>query len=132
MDSHQAEWLFAAQPLSVPQARKLIAHTLRDLPEEALEVVLLLSTELVTNAVQHGAHPVNVHVGWDAEGVRVEVTDPAPERPIVQAMDLDALKGRGLILVDGLSSDWGVQKGNPGKTVWFALHTPPDPGKLAR
>jgi anti-sigma regulatory factor (Ser/Thr protein kinase) len=119
-----AEWLFAAQPQSVPQARGLIAHSLHQLPDEPLEVVLLLASELMSNAVLHGTGSVGLRLGWDGESVRVEVTDQSPEVPAVQSLDHDALGGRGLLLVDGLSSDWGVLTGESGqgKTVWFTLH----------
>ena len=48
-----------------------------------------------------------------------EAEDQSPQWPVVQAMDRDALKGRGLILVDGLSSGWGVLAQETGKSVWF-------------
>ena len=125
MELRRTEWLFEAQPRSVPQARKLIARSLAHLPDESLEVVLLLASELMANAVQHGTGPIGVHLGWDSADVRLEVTDQSPEVPVVQSLGLDALNGRGLRLVDGLSSEWGVRTGetDEGKTVWFTLRT---------
>jgi len=117
----RADWVFEAEARSVPQVRTLIAQTLHDLPPESLEVVLLLTSELVTNAVRHGTGPVGVALAWGDGGVRVEVEDQSHEWPVVQAMDRDALNGRGLILVDGLSRGWGVLAGGTGKTVWFTL-----------
>ena len=102
------------------RARKLIAQKLLGLPEESLDVVLLLTSELVTNAVGHGSGPMGLHVAWGDGTVRVEVHDQSPERPVVRAaVDRDSFNGRGLILVDGLSSGWGVLAGGTGKTVWF-------------
>jgi len=121
MGLRRADWVLAAEPGSVTRARTLIAQTLHDLPDESLEVVLLLTSELVTNAVRHGTGPVGVSVTWGGGSVRVEVEDQSPEWPVVQAMDRDALNGRGLILVDGLSRGWGVLAGGTGKTVWFTL-----------
>jgi anti-sigma regulatory factor (Ser/Thr protein kinase) len=121
MELRRAEWEFAAEARSVAQARAMIAQRLHDLPDESLEVVLLLASELVTNAVRHGTGPVRVHVAWDDESVRVQVEDQSPEWPAVQTLDSDALNGRGLILVDDLSSGWGVRAGGTGKTVWFTL-----------
>lgn len=120
-----ADWLFAAEPRSVSQARGLIAHSLHQLPDESLAVVLLLASELMSNAVLHGTGSVGLRLGWDGEGVLVEVTDQSPEVPVVQSLDHGALGGRGLLLVDGLSSDWGVLTGESGqgKTVWFTLRT---------
>lgn len=120
-----AEWLFAARPRSVAQARGLIAQSLPQLPEESLAVVLLLASELMSNAVVHGTGSVGLRLGWDGEGVRVEVTDQSPEVPVVQSLDHGALGGRGMRLVDGFSSGWGVLTGESGqgKTVWFTLRT---------
>ena len=123
--SSRAEWLFLAQPQSVPEARRLIALSLHHLPDESLDVVLLLVSELMSNAVLHGTGSVGLHLGWDRAGVRVGVTDQSSEVPVVPSLDLEALGGRGLLLVDELSSDWGVLTGEAGqgKTVWFTLRT---------
>jgi len=121
MGLQRSDWLFEAEARSVSEARTLIAQRLIDLPEESLEVVLLLASELVTNAVSHGTRPVGVRVHWGEGDVRVEVDDWSPEWPVVQLLDRDALGGRGLILVDRLSSGWGVLAGPSGKTVWFTL-----------
>ena len=98
-----------------------MAQTMRDLPDEALETVLLLTSELVTNAVLHGAGPVSVHVAWGEGKLRVEVGDQAPELPVLRPLDAAAPNGRGLLFVDSLSSGWGVLAGDTGKTVWFTL-----------
>jgi anti-sigma regulatory factor (Ser/Thr protein kinase) len=119
--ARQAKWVFPAESGAVPDSRALLAERLQDVPQEALEVVLLLASELVTNAVRHGAGPVAVHVTWDAEGVHVEVADQSPGLPVLRAVDPEAISGRGLILVDGLSSGWGVLGNTRGKIVWFTV-----------
>lgn len=119
--ARQANWVFPAESGVVPDSRALLAERLEDVPPEALEVVLLLASELVTNAVQHGLGPVDVHAMWDAKGVHVEVGDQSPGRPVLKAVDPEALSGRGLILVDGLSSAWGVLGTTTGKVVWFTV-----------
>ena len=54
--------------------------------------------------------------------VRVEITDPDDRLPSMAAPDPDALGGRGLIIVNGLASAWGVEPTTKGgKTVWFEL-----------
>ena len=121
MERHRAEWVLAGDAESVARARTLIAQQVGDLEDEALQTVLLLTSELVTNAVRHGTGPVGVRVAWGDGAVRVEVEDESPEWPVVRAMDRDALNGRGLILVDRLSTGWGVLAGTRGKTVWFTL-----------
>jgi anti-sigma regulatory factor (Ser/Thr protein kinase) len=113
--------VFPAEAMSAAGARTLIARSLADLPRESLEIVLLLTSELVTNAVRHGAGAVGLHVRWGGDDVRVEVEDQSPEWPVMRVADHAALKGRGLVLVDGLSSGWGVVPMGAGKKVWFTV-----------
>jgi anti-sigma regulatory factor (Ser/Thr protein kinase) len=121
MEQQRADWVFPAEVGSVPAARSQITERLADLSEESLEVVRLLTTELMTNAVRHGAGPVLVQVTWGDGEVRVEVEDRSPQRPVVRATDHDASNGRGLRLVDGLATGWGVLPARNGKRVWFTV-----------
>jgi anti-sigma regulatory factor (Ser/Thr protein kinase) len=116
-----ADWVFPAEPRSVSQARLALAETVRELPDEHVEIAVLLTTELVMNAVLHGAGPVRVHAAWGEGSVRVEVDDQSAQLPVLGEMDRTASSGRGLRLVDGLSSAWGVSPRETGKTVWFTL-----------
>ena len=115
------DWVLPAEARSAARARALISQKLADLPAESLEVVLLLTTELVTNAVRHAAGPVGLHVAWSDRDVRVEVEDRSPERPVVRPINREALNGRGLLLVDGLANGWGVRSTDTVKRVWFSL-----------
>ncbi|WP_299033476.1 ATP-binding protein [uncultured Pseudokineococcus sp.] len=120
-----------ADAAEVPRARHLLGEALLawHLDEDAADTALLLTSELVTNAVRHGRPPVHVHAEVLAGGVvRVEVDDasPSPIRP--QDPDLEDLGGRGLQLVEMLSSAWGSrlrdrrhEGGRPVKCVWFEL-----------
>ena len=123
VDRQRADWVLAAETRSIAQARRLVAQRLIDLPDESLDVVLLLTSELVANAIRHGTGPVGVRLTWGDGVVRVEVQDQSPAWPVVQALDRDSLNGRGLILVERLSSGWGVLDGEIGKTVWFTATT---------
>jgi anti-sigma regulatory factor (Ser/Thr protein kinase) len=94
--------------------------------EDAAETAILLTSELVTNALTHGESPVTVAVSWSVEQLRVEVHDrsrylPAPW-PAQIAVDDEA--GRGLLLVDTLASDWGFYRTPGGKAVYFTLECP--------
>jgi PAS domain S-box-containing protein len=90
----------------------------------------LMLSELATNAVQHAAteFEVAITLGALAEGtdgarwVRVAVSDEAPGYPAPEEPAADAPRGRGLLIVESLADAWGVevQRGRPGKTVWFA------------
>jgi len=94
--------------------------------DDATETAILLTSELVTNALVHGESPVTVAVSWSIEQIRVEVHDrsrylPAPW-PANIAVDDEA--GRGLLLVDTLATDWGFYRTPGGKAVYFTLTCP--------
>lgn len=117
----RADWVLDVGGTPVTEARDLLAHTVLGLPGEHVDEVLLLASELVTNAVCHGAAPVLLSVTWGDGSVRVEVADQSPARPVLKTVEWDAPSGRGLLLVDGLASDWGALASGSGKTVWFTL-----------
>jgi hypothetical protein len=93
-------------------------------------------SELVTNAVLHGAPPIRVRVRGTWEHPRVEVIDGSTEPPILpgtQALvgedDLLLTFGRGLNIVARCSSAWGAEIEDDGKVVWFVPATEPSEGK---
>ncbi|WP_106211041.1 ATP-binding protein [Kineococcus rhizosphaerae] len=82
----------------------------------------LVVTELVTNAVRHGAPPARLSLDCAADaGVTIEVSDADPHAPTLRHADPDAVGGRGIALVDVVSADWGVDVRADGKTVWSRL-----------
>ena len=89
----------------------------------AREDLLLVVSELVTNAVQHGAEPIVVTVVRAPERVRVEVTDGAADSsPHSSRVPQDAETGRGLSVVTRLAAAWGWRASpGRGKTVWAEL-----------
>lgn len=85
------------------------------------DTVALLVSEVATNALVHGAGEVRVRVLPQPPGVRVEVADGSgtlPQRRRATAVDEG---GRGIALVEALSSAWGAEATAEGKTVWFEL-----------
>lgn len=87
-------------------------------------VLALLTTEAVTNAVEHGPEDgqVTVEVARGDAGWCVAVTDESPEAPVRLEVDPTAPHGRGVLLIDTLATRWGVQRhGANGKTVWFRV-----------
>ncbi len=121
MGMQSADWVFTAGALSATQARTSIAGWAWDLSDEDREIALLLTSELVTNAVLHGAGPVEVHMVWGEGDLRIEIGDQSPELPVMRAIDVRSPDGRGLHMVEGLSTDWGVSPAGAGKIVWFTL-----------
>lgn len=100
-----------------------------------LEILVLLVSELVTNAVAHADPPVVLRVDVDDERTRVEVTDGAREEPVLRNPPPTALGGRGVMFIDRLSSRWGTSAEEDGvavKAVWFELRHDDVPADLAR
>lgn len=95
-------------------------------PPDVVDDMMLVVSELVTNAVKHGAPPVELTVRSSTEGVTLEVYDAAAGEPTVRTLErLDAPGGgRGLRLVSEVAADWGVHTGPVGKCVWATLACP--------
>ncbi|WP_051776480.1 ATP-binding protein [Kitasatospora phosalacinea] len=90
---------------------------------ELADTAELLASELVTNALVHtGRGAVFDAVLTEASRLRVEVQDGAAQAPARRAAAAEtATSGRGLMLVEALADDWGVQLRADGKTTWFEL-----------
>lgn len=117
---------FPNEPQAVRAARRFAIHALSGHAPELLEVAELLVSELAGNCVRHTDSSFEVTVSADRRRVRVAVSDRGPGEPVVQHVDANAVSGRGLALVEMLSSSWGVRRGRSltgGKAVWFVLDT---------
>jgi serine phosphatase RsbU (regulator of sigma subunit)/anti-sigma regulatory factor (Ser/Thr protein kinase) len=116
-----------AEPTSGAAARRFVQRSLTGVPSdpERLDTVVLLASELVTNAVLHAAAPSEVRLRVRSGRVRLEVHDPSPHLPAPRTRDSDATNGRGMLLVAALADAWGVEPGDGltdfGKTVWVEL-----------
>lgn len=118
-------WQLEAAPRSAPLARRMVSHGLRQAgwSERGVTDAELVTSELISNAVRHGGPPIELGLRVAARWCRIEVSDgsgtPLPasrRRPA-----LDELGGRGLLILDALSSRWGVQPLPAGKRVWVEL-----------
>ena len=108
------------------------------------DVAILLTSELVTNAVTHAtarrgrngraarrggaAEAVLLVIAADDAGLRVDVHDGSVDLPVLAdcPADADAETGRGLLLVTSLSAEWGFHRTPGGKAVYFTLEVQPD------
>ncbi|GHJ40546.1 SpoIIE family protein phosphatase [Streptomyces sp. TS71-3] len=119
---------------SVATARSFVRDTLQgwgltDIADDAV----VLTSELVTNAVVHAGTAAQVLCLRAAEGVRIEVADRYPEREVplqYKPVDMgspDSEGGRGLQLCAALASKWGVEYSRTHKQVWFQLTSPDRP-----
>jgi anti-sigma regulatory factor (Ser/Thr protein kinase) len=108
-----------------PHAARQALVGLTVVPDDRLDAIQLLVTELVTNSVVHaGLRPgeeIELSITRSKAGLRVEVADrgegfdppPPPEDPFAES-------GRGLALVDMISDRWGVAR-NGLTRVWFEI-----------
>ncbi|MCL3861410.1 ATP-binding protein [Actinotalea sp. K2] len=90
----------------------------------ANQVVELLSSELLANAVLHGPEggAIGVRVHHDSGVLRVSVADTGAQPPVVLRQEPTAASGRGMAIVEAMATRWGVEEhGDGGKTVWFEL-----------
>ena len=106
-------------------ARAYLRRRAKLLHPPMLDDALILTSELVTNAVRHGRPAVTLAVQLEPSALIVVVTDTGPELPplVPRTPHPDSPTGRGLVIVDALATRWGVtpQPGSTGKAVWFAL-----------
>ena len=113
----------APKASSVRAARLFAADVLGDdgVESSVIELAVLLVSELVTNAAVHARSGVRITVYVDAHWVRVEVEDEGAGEPVIGTLTPDQVKGRGLAVVDRLSTDWGTDLHDDHKVVWFEI-----------
>lgn len=111
-----------ASPEAAAHARQWITESLTQRGRGDLaDLAQLLTSELVTNAILHAETELTLTLTRPDGGLCVAVSDEDFELPSLGALDPEASGGRGMQLVDDLSSNWGVYVRPAGKTVWFEL-----------
>ncbi len=134
MITARAAAAFPPASRSVATARSFVRDTLQgwgftDLIDDAV----VLTSELVTNAVIHAGTSAEVLCLRSGDSVRVEVADRYPEREIPLQQAHGALRspdregGRGLQLCAALAGRWGVEYTPTHKRVWFQMELPDRP-----
>ncbi|MFE2431510.1 ATP-binding protein [Streptomyces sp. NPDC059373] len=135
---YEGAWRFTAPALdsSVPQARHAVRDLITDrevpVDEVLMHGLLLIVSELVTNAVRHAAllsPEIVVEVAVGTDWVRVAVEDNHPYRPKALQADSADTGGRGLLLVKAITAEAGgmcdvEHIASGGKVVWAALPLP--------
>jgi anti-sigma regulatory factor (Ser/Thr protein kinase) len=104
-------------------ARRIVTDALHLFDREDLvEDATLVVSELVANGVLHARTEISLSVERAGDGIRVAVSDGSPVLPRWGPAALSATSGRGLWLVERLSSSWGVEPiAGGGKVVWAEL-----------
>ena len=110
-------------PTSVAVARRFIAARAAawSFPEEASQQLVLIGSELVTNAVLHARTELTLTLELRDDRVRISVKDQSRAPATLRNYRPDALTGRGLGVVAALSDTWGVSAAADGKVVWAEL-----------
>ena len=122
----QLSTVLPGQRQSVAVGRHWVVRTAGELDVTGManQVLELLASELLANAVLHGpdGSAVGLQMRRTGEVARVSVSDGGREAPVVLHRAPTALDGRGMAIVDSMSSRWGIDvHGDGGKTVWFEL-----------
>lgn len=137
--SYEGVWRFTAPAVdvSVPQARRAVRDLLArqgvPVADDIVQGLLLIVSELVTNAVRHAAllsPEVAVEVAIGAQWVRVSVEDNHPYRPRALETDSAQTGGRGLLLVREVTREAGGRcdvenTASGGKIIWAELPLAP-------
>jgi len=125
-ERHACRVRLASRPAAAAEARRWVRDAIRSwqVPVD-LDAALLLTSELVTNAVRHeagqGAQAVVLAIVSSRGRLRVDVHDTSCSLPAVAEVSADAETGRGLLLVETLSDEWGFYRTPTGKAVYFTL-----------
>ena len=91
--------------------------------DNVVDTAVLLTSELVTNAVLHARTTVTVTVSLDDRRLRVEVCDHSPTLPRMRPFGVDDATGRGLPMIGAYAAAWGAEPRPDGKCVWFEIDT---------
>ncbi|MFJ9818541.1 SpoIIE family protein phosphatase [Streptomyces sp. NPDC101151] len=123
----RAGWAVWRLPDAVMHARRFTARTLRRWNVEAVaDAVLLVVSELVTNALVYTQGPVHLELMLRGDRVRIRVSDSSPRAPAKPVIvDWEATGGRGLLLVEAVSETFGSVPVAHGKQVWSEIVVPP-------
>lgn len=110
-------------PQSVRAARDFVGQQCiaSGIGGDTLQTAILLTSEVVTNALLHGGSDAHITVTISRTRLHVEVRDASTSAPEILDQGTDATHGRGLAIIDALATAWGTRAGARGKVVWFDL-----------
>jgi anti-sigma regulatory factor (Ser/Thr protein kinase) len=111
-------------PEAPARARRALRERFaRELTTAQLGDAILIISELVSNALEHGEGTIRLRLAVDRRGMQGEVIDDgAGFEAEVREQGVEELRGRGLWLVATLATKWGIHDGS--SHVWFELEFP--------
>lgn len=113
-----------SEPESVAAVREFVAGCCSDWGlDAAVDVAVLLASELATNAVRYARTPVTVWLAQRPDRIVLSVEDASPEPATVRHPGALEEGGRGLELVEALADGWGERGRGNGKLVWAEIRT---------
>ena len=123
---------YQPEPAAAAAARRFVRQTLQSWditarawdPDRVVDDAVLLTSELVTNAVVHAGTALDVTCRLVSGELEVAVRDRHPARTlpdIPKAASASAERGRGLLLPSALATSWGVTYARTAKAVWFRM-----------
>jgi len=115
-----------AELSSVAPARRWARQRFDDagLDPAVRDLLVLLVSEVVTNAVEHAAPPLLLRIDVTQDATRVEVKDRARDLPILKDPEPTEPGGLGIKFVNDLATRWGTEPPDTAdgfKTVWFEV-----------
>ncbi|MEV7869191.1 ATP-binding protein [Streptomyces sp. NPDC088124] len=124
----RASGVFPAHDHRAVDVRRMLLAELRSRHANLADDAVLAAHELFSNAVRHGSHSptdtITVTVECSGDTLRIGVRDGSPHLPRPRAAGSEDTDGRGLRLVEALTTVWGTVHHGQGKTVWFTIaHT---------
>jgi anti-sigma regulatory factor (Ser/Thr protein kinase) len=105
-------------------ARRFVQRFASDYTLDDTDVLSVIASELVTNAIGHGAAPVQLTLRYQDGETTIEVSDGDPDVDDVRPrFDRSEPGGKGLHVVASLAKRWGIRSTPTGKTVWATADT---------
>ena len=116
-----------AEPASVGEARRFVLRLIDGtVDDELVDAAVVITSELVTNAMLHAQTSFEVVVLREGDAVRIEVHDGSDRLPRRKRYSDHSATGRGLWLVETLATAAGAERTDDGKVVWAVVGDLPD------
>jgi anti-sigma regulatory factor (Ser/Thr protein kinase) len=106
----------------IARGRRLLETMAQTCNDYDRDTIIIVASELLANAVQHGLTEIELRVEFHGGHIRVEAFDDGDGWPRLRQIEpLTETGGRGLSIVEHLSAAWGVEELIPGKKVWSVI-----------